>query len=56
MKAHLIAACWLRALYVAVTAGKQDHGRPAALAMSTDGRLFLSNDANGDIVWIAPTS
>jgi glucose/arabinose dehydrogenase len=36
--------------------GKQDHGRPAALAMSPDGRLFLSNDANGDIVWIAPAS
>jgi glucose/arabinose dehydrogenase len=36
--------------------GKQDHGRPAALAMSPDGRLFLSNDMNGDIVWIAPLS
>ncbi len=36
--------------------GMHDHGRPAALAMSTDGRLFLGNDVNGDIVWIAPAS
>jgi hypothetical protein len=32
------------------------HGRPAAVAFSSDGRLFLSNDNNGVIVWIAPTS
>jgi glucose/arabinose dehydrogenase len=30
------------------------HGRPAAVAMSADGRLFLGNDVNGDILWIAP--
>jgi glucose/arabinose dehydrogenase len=36
--------------------GKRDHGRPAALVMSPDGRLFLSNDMNGDIVWIAPVT
>jgi glucose/arabinose dehydrogenase len=30
------------------------HGRPAAVTFSTDGRLFLSNDIDGDIVWIAP--
>lgn len=30
------------------------HGRPAAVAMSADGRLFLGNDVNGDIFWIAP--
>jgi glucose/arabinose dehydrogenase len=30
------------------------HGRPAAVAFSPDGRLFLANDASGDIVWIAP--
>jgi glucose/arabinose dehydrogenase len=32
----------------------QTHGRPTAVAFSADGRLFLTNDTNGDIVWIAP--
>lgn len=30
------------------------HGRPADLTFSSDGRLFLANDTNGIIVWIAP--
>ena len=30
------------------------HGRPSAVAMSTDGRLFVGNDVNGDIFWISP--
>jgi glucose/arabinose dehydrogenase len=30
------------------------HGRPAALDFSADGRLFVANDNNGVIVWIAP--
>ncbi len=30
------------------------HGRPAAVAFAADGRLFLGNDNNGDIIWIAP--
>lgn len=30
------------------------HGRPAAVAMSADGRLFVGNDVNGDIFWISP--
>jgi len=30
------------------------HGRPAVVAFAADGRLFLGNDNNGDIVWIAP--
>ena len=34
--------------------GTRGHGRPAALAMSPDGRLFLANDATGQIIWIAP--
>ncbi len=34
--------------------GLHDHGRPAALAMAPDGRLFLANDVDGDIVWFAP--
>ena len=29
-------------------------GRPAALAFSGDGRLFVANDNNGIIFWIAP--
>ena len=32
----------------------QTHGRPANVAFASDGRLFLGNDTNGDIVWIAP--
>ena len=35
-------------------AGTTAHGRPAAVAFASDGRLFLANDNNGDIVWIAP--
>jgi glucose/arabinose dehydrogenase len=31
-----------------------DHGRPADLTVSPDGRLFVSNDQTGDIIWIAP--
>ena len=34
--------------------GQHDHGRPAPLAFSRDGRLFLGNDVDGTIVWIAP--
>jgi hypothetical protein len=30
------------------------HGRPAAVEYSSDGRLFVANDNNGEIFWIAP--
>jgi glucose/arabinose dehydrogenase len=30
------------------------HGRPAAVTFSPDGRLFVANDSNGVIFWIAP--
>lgn len=30
------------------------HGRPAAVTFSADGRLFVSNDNNGVIFWVAP--
>jgi glucose/arabinose dehydrogenase len=30
------------------------HGRPAAVAFAPDGRLFVANDNNGVIFWIAP--
>jgi glucose/arabinose dehydrogenase len=30
------------------------HGRPAAVEFATDGRMFVGNDNNGDIFWIAP--
>jgi glucose/arabinose dehydrogenase len=36
--------------------GRNDHGRPTAVGFSSDGRLFLTNDSTGDIVWIAPAS
>jgi hypothetical protein len=32
----------------------QDHGRPTAIAFAPDGRLFLGDDWNGAIVWMAP--
>jgi glucose/arabinose dehydrogenase len=36
--------------------GHMDHGRPTDVTVSADGRLFLSNDQNGDIIWVAPIS
>jgi glucose/arabinose dehydrogenase len=30
------------------------HGRPATLAFAPDGRLFVGNDIDGNIFWIAP--
>jgi glucose/arabinose dehydrogenase len=36
--------------------GQNDHGRPAAVAFAPDGRLFIGNDMNGDIVWVAPVT
>jgi glucose/arabinose dehydrogenase len=35
---------------------RHDHGRPAPVAFTGDGRLFLGNDNDGTIVWIAPLS
>jgi glucose/arabinose dehydrogenase len=34
--------------------GTHDHGRPAAVEFAADGRLFVGDDYNGDIFWIAP--
>jgi glucose/arabinose dehydrogenase len=34
--------------------GSQGHGRPAAVTFSSDGRLFVGNDNDGTIFWIAP--
>jgi len=34
--------------------GTRTHGRPANVAFAADGRLFLGNDNNGVIIWIAP--
>jgi glucose/arabinose dehydrogenase len=36
--------------------GLLDHGRPAAISFSADGRAFIANDIDGDIFWIAPIS
>jgi hypothetical protein len=33
--------------------GQTGNGRPASLAFSGDGRLFVANDSNGVIFWIA---
>ena len=34
--------------------GTVSHGRPAAVSFSADGRLFVANDNDGVIFWIAP--
>jgi glucose/arabinose dehydrogenase len=34
--------------------GTLSHGRPTDVEMSPDGRLFVANDQNGEIFWIAP--
>jgi glucose/arabinose dehydrogenase len=34
--------------------GSHAHGRPTAVTFSPDGRMFLSDDQKGLIVWIAP--
>ncbi|MFZ5897151.1 MAG: PQQ-dependent sugar dehydrogenase [Myxococcota bacterium] len=34
--------------------GTRSHGRPAAVTFAPDGRMFVSNDTNGDIFWVAP--
>jgi glucose/arabinose dehydrogenase len=34
--------------------GHLDHGRPTDVTVSPDGRLFISNDQTGEIIWIAP--
>lgn len=36
--------------------GRQDRGRPAAVGFAADGRLFLGDDIDGLIVWIAPAT
>jgi glucose/arabinose dehydrogenase len=36
--------------------GIQDHGRPTTIAFAPDGRMFIGNDWNGDVVWIAPVN
>jgi glucose/arabinose dehydrogenase len=30
------------------------HGRPTSIEFAPDGRMFVGNDTNGDIFWIAP--
>jgi glucose/arabinose dehydrogenase len=34
--------------------GHQDHGRPAAVTFAPDGRLFVGDDQQGAVIWIAP--
>jgi glucose/arabinose dehydrogenase len=36
--------------------GRQDHGRPGTITFAPDGRMFIGDDQNGLIVWIAPVS
>jgi glucose/arabinose dehydrogenase len=34
--------------------GTRGHGRPSAVAFAADGRLFVANDNDGSIFWVAP--
>jgi glucose/arabinose dehydrogenase len=34
----------------------QSHGRPADITFAKDGRMFIANDANGVIMWVAPVT
>ena len=34
--------------------GTRSHGRPTSIEFANDGRMFVGNDTNGDIFWIAP--
>ena len=34
--------------------GRQDHGRPAAVTFAPDGRMFIGDDQQGAVIWIAP--
>jgi glucose/arabinose dehydrogenase len=34
--------------------GSRAHGRPTSIEFAADGRMFVGNDTNGDIFWIAP--
>ena len=36
--------------------GHMDHGRPAPVAFAPDGRLFLGDDQQGAVIWIAPVA
>jgi glucose/arabinose dehydrogenase len=36
--------------------GQRAHGRPAAITFAPDGRMFIGNDIDGSIVWIAPVT
>jgi glucose/arabinose dehydrogenase len=34
----------------------QNHGRPASITFAPDGRMFIGNDINGDIIWVSPVT
>jgi hypothetical protein len=31
-----------------------DHGRATAVTFAPDGRMFVGDDTNGEIFWVAP--
>lgn len=33
-----------------------NHGRPASITFAPDGRMFIGNDINGDILWVSPVT
>jgi glucose/arabinose dehydrogenase len=39
-----------------VNGAATNHGRPASITFAPDGRMFIGNDINGDILWISPVT
>jgi glucose/arabinose dehydrogenase len=33
---------------------KHDHGRPSDVTFGADGRMYISDDDDGDVIWVAP--
>jgi glucose/arabinose dehydrogenase len=39
-----------------VNGASTDHGRPGSITFAPDGRMFVGNDWNGDVLWISPVA
>jgi glucose/arabinose dehydrogenase len=39
-----------------VNGAATNHGRPASITFAPDGRMFIGNDINGDIIWVSPVA
>jgi glucose/arabinose dehydrogenase len=39
-----------------VNGASTGHGRPGSITFAPDGRMFVGNDWNGDVLWISPVA